>query len=456
MEITEPPTEIALLFQRLKNSPEMHKKRSTYNIWVPSPNRIDNLRVITHAATERIAKADLFHFIEEEFNLKTSSVESMLPFLKVSGLIEEVGRNIYMATTAANAWLETGNDLDFIRILHSNMQFVGEMIKAAENDIVRNDIYAQAKVYGLNVDKARWIAGFLLEAGILEEPQYLHLKATPMGKQFVSGLPLAEKPAGELKDTNVHAEEKNITESTGGELDLIIKRLNYSARNSDAEGKASGVAFEEAIASVFRYMGFDAKRIGGSGDTDVIVRWQDDEGKSIIAIIDGKSKSNGQVSHSDISDVAIDTHKEKNNADYVGIIGPGFSGDTIKSHARKKAFALITDSRLSEIARASDEFGLSLLEIGLLFQVPNGLSQLDELISTKQRELEIISIVISRFCREKEILGSLSPRDLFLLLRDTDVSPSLEELLGVFETLSRPEIGILRTIDDTRSPENMM
>lgn len=232
--------------------------------------------------------------------------------------------------------------------------------------------------------------------------------------------------------------------------------MNYSARNSDAEGKASGVAFEEAIASVFRYMGFDAKRIGGSGDTDVIVRWQDDEGKSIIAIIDGKSKSNGQVSHSDISDVAIDTHKEKNNADYVGIIGPGFSGDTIKSHARKKAFALITDSRLSEIARASDEFGLSLLEIGLLFQVPNGLSQLDELISTKQRELEIISIVISRFCREKEILGSLSPRDLFLLLRDTDVSPSLEELLGVFETLSRPEIGILRTIDDTRSPENMM
>lgn len=119
--------EIAILLQRLENSPEMHKKRSRYNIWVPSPNRIDNLRVIIQAASERIAKADLFHFIEEEFNLKTSSVESMFPFLKVSGLIEEVGRNIYMATTAANAWLETGNDLDFIRVLHSNMQFVGEM-----------------------------------------------------------------------------------------------------------------------------------------------------------------------------------------------------------------------------------------------------------------------------------------------------------------------------------------
>lgn len=456
VEITEPPSEIAILLQRLENSPEMHKKRSRYNIWVPSPNRIDNLRVIIQAASERIAKADLFHFIEEEFNLKTSSVESMLPFLKVSGLIEEVGRNIYMATTAANAWLETGNDLDFIRILHSNMQFVGEMIKAAENDTLRSDIYEQAKLYGLNIDKARWIAGFLLEAGLLEEPQYLHLKATPAGKQFVTGLPLSEKPAEEMKDADISAEGKDITKATEGELNQIIRRLNYSARNPDAEGKAAGVAFEEAIACIFRYMGFDAKRIGGAGDTDVIVRWQDDEGKAVIATIDGKSKSSGQVSHSDISDVAIDTHKEKNSADFVGIIGPGFSGDTIRRHARKKAFALITDSQLSEIVRASDGLGLSLQEIGLLFQVPNGLSQLDELISSKQRELEIISVVISRFCREKEILGSLSPRDLFLLLRDTDVSPSLEELLGVFETLSRPEIGILRAMDKTRSPENTM
>lgn len=44
-------------------------------------------------------------------------------------------------------------------------------------------------------------------------------------------------------------------------------------------GKASGVAFEEAIANIFNLMGFDAKRIGGSGDTDVIVRWKDNEGK---------------------------------------------------------------------------------------------------------------------------------------------------------------------------------
>lgn len=46
IEINDPPEEIAILLQHLADSPEMHKKRCTYNIWVPSPNRIENLRMI--------------------------------------------------------------------------------------------------------------------------------------------------------------------------------------------------------------------------------------------------------------------------------------------------------------------------------------------------------------------------------------------------------------------------
>ena len=82
IEIAIPPAEIAMLLQNLADSPELHKKRCTYNIWVPSPNRIENLRTILQYASERIARNDLFHFISEEFKLKASSVDSMLPFLK--------------------------------------------------------------------------------------------------------------------------------------------------------------------------------------------------------------------------------------------------------------------------------------------------------------------------------------------------------------------------------------
>lgn len=457
IEIPDAPTEIGTLLKDLAESPSLHQKRNTYNIWVPSPNRIENLRVIIQFATERISKAELFQFIQKEFNLKVGSVESMLPFLKAGGLLEEVGRNIYIATPAAKAWLDTGNDLDFIRILHTHMRFVGEMINAAGNDIVRNDLYTQASYYGLNTEKARWIAGFLIEAGLLEEPQYLHLKATPLGKAFLLTLPIVDPPQKDHKaisNTFVESDQKDESAPHEGKIENVISLLLQASTDPMAEGKASGVAFEEEISKVFQLMGFEAKRIGGSGDTDVVVSWQDTNGKSVTAIIDGKSKSGGQVSHSDISDIAIDTHKEKNNASYVAIVGPAFSGDTIRNHARKKGFALITAIELGEIARATQSLGLSVQEIALLFQVPSGLSKLSELISERQRELEILTTVVSKMNKEQSDLGSLSPRDMFLLLRDNPISPSMEELQHAFNYLSETNIGVLHVASSKASPEN--
>lgn len=456
--IASPPAEIQELLQALKDDPSLHKKRNTYNIWVPSPNRIENLRTIVQFSFEKVTRTELFNFIEEEFGLKASSVESMMPFLKADGLLEEVGRNTYIATSAAKAWCESGNDLDFIRILHTHKRFVGELLIAAEDISVRNDIYAQAKKHGLNTEKTRWVIGFLLEAGLLEETQYLHIKTTPIGLKFAAELPLSEAmseepSANDIDSTSekrsIHSEVAKINE------DKLFDDLCTAAKDPMAAGKASGVAFEESIASLFRYMGFDAKRIGGPGDTDVIVRWKDNEGKTIVAIVDGKSKSSGTVAHSDISDVAIETHKEKNNADFVAIIAHGFSGDTIKSHARKKGFALVTDSELIDVAKNSKALGLSLVEISLLFKVPNGLSQLDELISTRKRDMEIVTLVISTFKEEQEAMDSLCARDLYFLLRKTNVSPSMEELVRVFEILSKEEIGVLSQVKGASSLENV-
>lgn len=452
--IAPPPAEIQELLQMLRDNPSRHKKRNTYNIWVPSPNRIENLRTIIQFSFERVTRAELFGFIEEEFGLKGSSVESMMPFLKADGLLEEVGRNIYMATSAAKAWCESGNDLDFIRILHTHKRFVGELLIAAKNISVRNDLYVQAKNYGLNTEKTRWIIGFLMEAGLLEETQYLHIKTTPTGLKLAAELPLSEESlADEVNLTSEKADTNS--EDISNDDNKLFDALSAAAKDPMAASKASGVAFEESIAAVFRYMGFDAKRIGGAGDTDVVVRWKDTDGKTIIAIVDGKSKSSGTVTHSDISDVAIETHKEKNNADFVAIIGPGFSGDTIKSHARKKGFSLVTDSELIDVAKNSKVLGLSLVEISLLFKTPNGLSQLDELISAKKRNMEIVTLVVSTFKEEQEVMDSLSARDLYFLLRKTNVSPSMEELIRAFEILSKEEIGVLSQVKESSSLENV-
>ena len=93
-------------------------------------------------------------------------------------------------------------------------------------------------------------------------------------------------------------------------------------------------------------------------------------------------------------------------------------------------------------------------KIALLFKVPNGLEQLDELIASKQREQDIISLVISTFKQEQDAMESLSARDLYFLLRRTDISPSLKELISVFDLLSKEEIGILSQIKKASAIEN--
>lgn len=75
-------------------------------------------------------------------------------------------------------------------------------------------------------------------------------------------------------------------------------------------------------------------------------------------------------------------------------------------------------------------------EIAIIFQSPDGKSRLQELISTKQREQNLIELIVATFRKEQEMLESISARDMFLLLRMTDNSPSLEEILNVFSSFN--------------------
>ena len=103
----------------------------------------------------------------------------------------------------------------------------------------------------MNTEKARWIAGFLIEAGLLEEPQYLHLKATPTGMLLASSLPLQKEPAEEIEKGSIPPDE-NQADKVISDEERLFERLQLASWDPMAEGKASGVAFEEELARVFR------------------------------------------------------------------------------------------------------------------------------------------------------------------------------------------------------------
>lgn len=457
VDLPEAPDEISALLDRLATTPGAQDARSTYNIWVPSPkgrsNKIENMRTSIAAAAEPIEKDALLGFIAEQFGLKRSSVDSMLPFMRAAGLLQETRRGVFSATPAAKAWLRSGSDIDFIRILHANMRFIGELIRAARTNSPRSDVYQEGVRYGLNKEKVRWLTFFMLESGLLVETSWSSVQATPTGLRFIETLPLAEPRMTEpIAEIETASGSPNQAQDEPDGVSLIAESLIRTSTDPTADGMESGAAFEGCIADAFRHMGFDTQRISGSGDTDVLVQWYDSSGTLCTAIVDGKSTSSGRIAHTSVSDVAIDTHKEKHAAGFVAIIAPSFSGDTIKDMAQKKQWALISAEELGQVVRSADALGLRPAEISVLFEMPDGMSRLANTIDARQRALDILTLVISRLKVETDTEEAVSPRDISLIERGSDLAPNIDELLDTFALIERLDSDIVRRVEDLKDP----
>lgn len=454
MPLSDAPSVIADLLGGFADGTRFHASRSTYNIWVPSPptrpNKVENLRTIVNAAIDPVEREELLQFIATTFSLRRSSVDSMLPFLRASGLISEVGFGVFQATPAAQAWLLSGDDINFIRILHANMRFVGEMLRTAHPGITRTELYVEAQKFGLNVDKSRWIAAFLQDTGLIEPPRYGSLRTTPLGLALITELPLATPPAAGDSDEPVRAEDTALELPS---IETHAEPLNKLSRSPLALDQASGKAFEHAIRDSFLAMGFDAKSISGSGDTDVVVRWLDDAGIQAVAIVEAKSRASGNVSHTDVSDVAIETHKTLHKAGHVAVVAPGFAGDTIKNMADKRGWALLEASRLGRIVDEAIALGLGPSITGVLFKGATGLDEVDDAIRRRRRELAVLSLVVAQLAEEASETGdAITPRDISRDGRRTELQPTIDEVLKALSALRSTAPGTIRVLDENEDP----
>jgi hypothetical protein len=449
------PEDVQRMLDELADGTRDQASRSTYNIWVPSPasrpNKVENLRVIVNAVVDPLSRAELLEFIANTFNLRRSSVDSMLPFLRASGLILEVGFSVYQASPAACAWLQSGVDINFIRILHANMRFVGEMIRATEGGATRADVYAEAERHGLNIDKSRWIAAFLQDTGLVMAPKYGSLRATPTGGALLAELPLATPD--ELTDSDAARPLSPVVSSESAPATLT-GGLTTLSRTPMAMDQGSGKAFEQAISDAFSLMGFESRTISGAGATDVLVKWRDDSGAARTAIVEAKSRAGGSISHTDISDVALETHKTRHRADHVAVIAAAFAGDTIKTMAFTRGWTLIDALSLGTIADDVITLGLAPDVSGVLFDADGGLDAVRAAIRDRRRELAVLAFVVGQLGVEAAESGDpITPRDISRDGRRTDVQPSVDEVLAALTILQDAAPGAVRLIDENKDPK---
>lgn len=139
------------------------------------------------------------------------------------------------------------------------------------------------------------------------------------------------------------------------EVEKIKSDLISSSIKSDKPS-----LFEEAIASCFKFLGFECEHIGGAGNTDVLV--------SIPYRVIIEAKTTTRSSIGKIYFTRLKQHKEKHNADFIAVICNDFEPSVIKDAEIENTLLIQTNS-LSKLLDLNDEYPLSPSDLKYIFQL---------------------------------------------------------------------------------------
>ena len=168
-------------------------------------------------------------------------------------------------------------------------------------------------------NRVAWVRNALCEKGAIDRTVRGTWVITEIGQQVVVAAQASLSPLLPLL-----APSSSVTSVRPSPVVTLGNPLYHRLRTTAKSG-TDATAFEEALAEAFRVLGFDAVTIGGRGDTDI--RATAPLGKhQYIAIVDAKSSRNGKVADRALHYPSLHDHREKNQADYVMVVAPGFNG----------------------------------------------------------------------------------------------------------------------------------
>ena len=188
------------------------------------------------------------------------------------------------------------------------------------------------------------------------------------------------------------------------ELSETEKIKSYLFSSSIKSDKPS--LFEEAIASCFKFLGFECEHIGGAGNTDVLVSIP------YRVIIEAKTTTRSSIGR--IYFTRLKQHKDKHNADFTAVICNDFEPSVIKDAEIENTLLIQTNS-LSNLLDLNAEYPLSPSELKYIFHL-NGLLKEENLQDLRNRLVNL-----------KEKIGNLST-----IIQSIDNKKSnLDEVCGV-------------------------
>lgn len=439
VELPSAPGPIQALLDGLAQ-PELEARRRSWGYIPGTAPIIETFRDFVQAATPNIARQAWIDRCKSNYGAAESSAITALSAFRTAGLVEQIDQDVFASTVLARAWLESGADIDLVRIMHAHFRFVGELLKALEVTGNATELAAMAESFNVTSAETQRRLALLRAAGLIEEVGMRRYRLSPIGEATAAALPLEKLP---LPADRGPREDPEPPLSRDGAIARraaweIGEELAIAARAAQDHKR-----LELAVASALAALGFQVEHLGGSGRTDVVAVSPLAAGNRFTVIADAKASAKGEVGAFDA--VTLREHKETYGADSVIAVGERFSDSRTVGRAKSEGVGLLTTGALAQLVDLASQGLIGVHDLRALFTMTGNIPE--EAIVAKARPSQrlngiakavVFALAEEAAANDEVTEGALSALDLYRHLRARDDAPTLNDIQLVLDLVASP------------------
>lgn len=385
----------------------------------------------------------------ENYGIAVSSIRTFMRTLINMNFVERRTDIFFALTHIAEMWLEKSMMIEFICCIQRNFLFFFELLNELNGKALSfKELAAIGRVsYGLDkvtIEEIRKRITILKSAKLVRNVSFDKFAITKRGQLLLMQVEIQKR---KLKDQAENDGEGNLLSKN----DFLCTELRLSSKDSMNPDR-----FEWAIKSAFEVLGFKAIRIGGSGNTDVLVHTPGSPKISFSIAVDAKSTASGSVPDSQVNFDTLEEHRKKHNADYSMVIGCAFQNERLIKRAKEHGVVLLSVDDFETLIRQHLKVPIKLLLYRKIFERA-GIADISLVNDDRQNIVcfgKLMRAVMSCLIAESEdpeTEGFLFERDIYRSLRDNkelNSSPTMEAISDMLIFLASPLVGCVEKTKD--------
>lgn len=242
---------------------------------------------------------------------------------------------------------------------------------------------------------------------------------------FVEYIPLVRR---------IESNQDNENKENSNHLNIIIKNLKLSSILSNKPD-----LFEKEVLNAFKFLGFNGKHIGGSGNTDVVI---ESPYRMIL-----ETKTTKKVSINKLYFTRLKQHQIRNDAEYIIVLANKFSPSVVRDAEIERTILLSTKT-LCEILKIHEKFPIVPTDLEFIFKKPGLVieNDLDEFFSKQQRILSLtknLPIILSAVNDKKKTIDEIYGRYQMLCEKSTFDTLNKRDFNNILNFLAIPSFTLV-------------